>query len=129
MFGEKTVANTKTMASCHTVYKNIGNATSTGYDASTDINSQEKNDQGPPGPFFFDINIYMWILIISLYAHQPLGITQSKGIIQAPQPSYDVCMKERDRIKASWHTDGYTVFPRCVYIKHYSTDNGAYRQE
>jgi hypothetical protein len=28
----------------------------------------------------------MWVLIISLYAAQPLGHVQSQGIIQAPQP-------------------------------------------
>lgn len=62
----------------------------------------------------------MWILIISLYLHQSLGQTQSKGYIQAPQPDYETCMKERERIKHTWFTDGYRVSPRCVYIKHYN---------
>ena len=51
---------------------------------------------------------------------QTLGHAQSKGIIQAPQPSHEVCMRERDRIRATWYTEGYKVSPRCVYIKHYN---------
>jgi hypothetical protein len=62
----------------------------------------------------------MWVLIISLYAAQSLGQVQSQGIIQAPQPGYETCMRERDRVRASWHIDGYKVSPRCVYIKHYN---------
>ena len=50
---------------------------------------------------------------------QPNGLTQSRGIIQAPQPSYDQCIKERDRVKEHWHMDGYRVSPRCVYLKNY----------
>ena len=61
----------------------------------------------------------MWILIISLYMPQPNGLTQSKGIIQAPQSSYDQCIKERDRVKEYWYMDGYRVSPRCVYLKNY----------
>jgi len=61
----------------------------------------------------------MWVLIISLYLTQPYGQIQSKGIIQAPQQSYEVCMRERDRIKATWFTDGYKVSPRCIYINNY----------
>lgn len=70
----------------------------------------------------------MWILMISLYLHQTLGQTQSKGVIQAPQPSYETCLRERDRIRATWYTDGYRVTARCIYIKHYSTNNGAYNE-
>lgn len=70
----------------------------------------------------------MWVLLISLYVHQPLGQTQSKGVIHAPQPSYEQCIHERDRIRTTWYTDGYRVSPRCIYIKHYSTNNGAYTQ-
>jgi hypothetical protein len=65
----------------------------------------------------------MWVLIISLYLHQPLGQTQSKGVIQAPQPSYETCLREKDRIRETWYTDGYKVSPRCIYIKHYSKHN------
>jgi len=63
----------------------------------------------------------MWILIISMYLAQPLGQTQSKGIIQAPQPDYESCIRERDRIRATWYTEGYKVSPRCVYVKHYNS--------
>jgi hypothetical protein len=68
----------------------------------------------------------MWILIISMYVLEPLGQVQSKGAIQAPQTSYEQCMKERDRVRAQWHMDGYRISPRCLYVKHYSTSNGAY---
>ena len=68
----------------------------------------------------------MWVLIISLYLSQPLGQTQSKGVIQAPQPSYETCIHERDRIKATWYTDGYKVSPRCVFIKHYNQFNHSF---
>ena len=61
----------------------------------------------------------MWVLIISLYMLQPNGLTQSKGIIQAPQLSYEQCNKERNRVKEEWHMDGYRVSPRCVHMKHY----------
>lgn len=63
----------------------------------------------------------MWILIISLYLHQPLGQIQSRGYIEAPQPSYEQCQHERERIQQTWHTDGYRVSPRCIWIKHYNT--------
>jgi hypothetical protein len=46
-------------------------------------------------------------------------IVQSKGVIQAPQSSYEQCIKERDRIKEQWRMDGYRVSPRCIYIKYY----------
>ena len=62
----------------------------------------------------------MWVLIISLYAAQSLGQVQSQGIIQAPQPSYETCMRERDKVRATWYIDGYRVSPRCIYIKHYN---------
>jgi len=62
----------------------------------------------------------MWVLIISLYLTQPLGQVQSKGIIHAPQPNYETCLQERDRVKSTWFTNGYRVIPRCVYVKHYN---------
>jgi hypothetical protein len=62
----------------------------------------------------------MWVLVISLYLAQPYGQIQSKGIIQAPQSSYEACLRERDRIKATWYTDGYKVSPRCIYLKNYN---------
>ena len=71
----------------------------------------------------------MWILIISLYAHQPLGQVQSKGIIHAPTRSYEQCLKERDRVNQYWTLDGYATRARCIYIKDYSANNGAYNQE
>lgn len=61
----------------------------------------------------------MWILIISLYMLQPNGSTQSKGIIQAPQSSYEQCIKARDRVKEEWRMEGYNVNPRCVHMKYY----------
>jgi hypothetical protein len=61
----------------------------------------------------------MWVLIISLYLTQPYGQIQSKGIIQAPQRSYEACMHERERIRATWYTEGYRVSPRCIFIKNY----------
>jgi len=62
----------------------------------------------------------MWILFISLYMIQPnTSLVQSKGVIQAPQPSLEQCYKERDRVKEKWHMEGYRVSPRCVYLKHY----------
>jgi hypothetical protein len=71
----------------------------------------------------------MWVLIISLFAAQPLGQTQSKGIIHAPHTSYEQCLRERDRVNQHWHMDGYSVRARCIYVKHYSTHNGAYIQQ
>ncbi len=71
----------------------------------------------------------MWVLLISLYLQQPLGYTQSKGMIHAPQTSYEQCQKERDRVQQSLHLDGYRTSARCIYIKHYSTHNGAYSRE
>lgn len=68
----------------------------------------------------------MWVLLISLYLGQPLGQTESKGIIHAAQPSYEQCLKQRDQVQRTWHLDGYRVSARCVYVKHYSTHNGAY---
>jgi hypothetical protein len=62
----------------------------------------------------------MWVLVISLYLAQPYGQIQSKGIIQAPQTSLEACQRERDRIKATWYTDGYRVSPRCIYLKNYN---------
>jgi hypothetical protein len=61
----------------------------------------------------------MWVLVISLYLAQPYGFTQSQGVIQAPQTSYENCVHERERIKATWYTDGYKVSPRCIYVKYY----------
>lgn len=72
----------------------------------------------------------MWVLLISLYLNSPiLGQTQSKGVIHAPMQSYENCLKERDKIKDNWQLNGYRVSPRCIYIKHYSTNNGAYNNE
>jgi hypothetical protein len=71
----------------------------------------------------------MWVLLISLYAAQPLGQTQSKGMIHAPQSSYELCEQERDRINRTWQIDKYKTSARCVYIKHYSTNNGAYTRD
>lgn len=70
----------------------------------------------------------MWVLLISLYLEQGLGQTQSKGVIQAPQTSYEQCMKERDRVRRDWHMEEYRVSARCIYVKHYSTHNGAYNE-
>lgn len=71
----------------------------------------------------------MWILLISLYATQPLGQTQSKGIIHVPMPSIEQCQKERDTVNQHWHIDKYKTSARCIWIKHYSTNNGAYNAE
>jgi len=71
----------------------------------------------------------MWVLIISLYLAQPLGQTQSKGIIHAPQTSHEQCLQERARIQEYWHMNGYRISARCVYIKHYSQHNGAYNSD
>jgi len=69
----------------------------------------------------------MWILLISVYAlDNHLGQTQSKGVVHAPQHSYEQCQRERDRVQHDWHLDGYRVSPRCIWVKHYSTNNGAY---
>ncbi len=70
----------------------------------------------------------MWVLLISLYLHQPLGQTQSKGVLHAPFVTYEACVTERDRVKREWHMAGYTVSPRCVWVKYYSRDNGAYNE-
>ncbi len=66
----------------------------------------------------------MWVLIISMYLSQPYGFTQSQGVIQAPQPSYETCMREKERIRATWYIDGYKVSPRCIYIKYYKSPGG-----
>jgi hypothetical protein len=71
----------------------------------------------------------MWVLLISLYLGQPLGQTESKGIIHAPHKNYDECLKARDQVRATWQLDGYRLTARCTYIKHYSTHNGAYNRE
>lgn len=72
----------------------------------------------------------MWVLLISLYMNSAIqGQTQSKGMIHAPQSSYEQCLKERDNVQRTWHMDGYRVSPRCVYIKYYSTHNGAYSKD
>jgi len=70
----------------------------------------------------------MWILLISLYLHEPLGQTQSKGIIHVPQTSYDDCLKQASKVNQSWHLNGYKTSARCIYVKHYSTNNGAYNE-
>ena len=70
----------------------------------------------------------MWVLLISLYLHQPLGQTQSKGVLQAPFESYERCVAERERVRRDWHLGEYRVSPRCVYVKYYSRDNGAYNE-
>jgi hypothetical protein len=61
----------------------------------------------------------MWVLIISLYLPQPLGHVQSRGVIEAPQPSYEACQRERDRVRSTWFIDGYRISPRCIYVKYY----------
>lgn len=71
----------------------------------------------------------MWVLIVSLFAHQPLGQVQSKGIIHAPMQSHELCLKEKDRVNQHWHMDGYRTSARCIYVKHYSEHNGAYSKE
>ena len=70
----------------------------------------------------------MWVLLISAYLHQSLGQIQSKGVVQLPQSSYETCLRERDRIQHTWYTDGYRISSRCIYIKYYSTNNGAYNE-
>ncbi len=70
----------------------------------------------------------MWVLLISLYMQQPLGQTQSKGVIHAPMSSYEQCQRERDRVRAVWYVDGYRVSARCIWVKHYSEHSGAYTQ-
>ncbi len=70
----------------------------------------------------------MWVLLISLYVLQPLGQVQSKGIIHAPQTDYDTCVKSRDTVTKTWQLDAYKISARCTYIKHYSTNNGAYNE-
>ena len=70
----------------------------------------------------------MWVLLISLYLGQPLGQTESKGVIHAAHNSYEQCLKQRDQVRATWHLDGYKVSARCIYVKHYSTHNGAYNE-
>ncbi len=71
----------------------------------------------------------MWILIISLYAHYPLGQTQSKGIIHVPMQSIEQCYKERDTVNANWRIDKYKTSARCIWIKEYSRHNGAYTRD
>jgi hypothetical protein len=70
----------------------------------------------------------MWVLLISLYLGQPLGQTESKGMIHAPHTSYEACLKARDQVRATWHLDGYRTTARCIWVKHYSTNNGAYNE-
>jgi len=70
----------------------------------------------------------MWVLLISLYLGQSLGQTESKGVIHAAHNSYEQCLKQRDQVRATWHLDGYKVSARCIYVKHYSTHNGAYNE-
>lgn len=61
----------------------------------------------------------MWVLLISMYLHKDLGQTQSKGIIHAPQQSYEQCLQARDRVREQWHMPGYRISPRCIYVKYY----------
>lgn len=68
--------------------------------------------------------------MVSLYMNQAiLGQTQSRGVLMAPHTSYEACLKARDSVRQQWHLDGYRISPRCVYVKHYSTNNGAYNSE
>ena len=62
----------------------------------------------------------MWILIISLYAAQGLGQTQSQGIIHVPQTDYNMCLAQRDLARQQLKLDGYTTSARCIHVKHYS---------
>jgi hypothetical protein len=71
----------------------------------------------------------MWVLLISLYLPHSLGHVQSKGLIHAPQQSYELCLKARDRVEQTWHMDGYRISSRCVYVRHYSEHNGAYNRD
>ena len=69
----------------------------------------------------------MWVLLISLYMNSAInGLTQSKGMIHAPQLSHEQCEQERDRVNRNWQMVGYRVSARCIYVKHYSHHNGAY---
>ena len=71
----------------------------------------------------------MWILLISLYAtNNNLGQTQSKGVIHTAQHSYEQCQKQRDTVQQQWRLDGYKTSARCIWVKHYSTNNGAYNE-
>jgi len=70
----------------------------------------------------------MWVLLISLYLGQPLGQTESKGLIHAPHTSYEACLRARDHVQRNWQLDGYKVSARCIYVKYYSTHNGAYNE-
>lgn len=71
----------------------------------------------------------MWILLISMYMNTSiLGQVQSKGVIQAPQAGYEECLRQRDQVQRTWHMDSYRISARCVYIKYYSTHNGAYNE-
>ncbi len=70
----------------------------------------------------------MWVLIISLYALEPLGHVQSRGIIHVPQPNLEQCYQSRDTVNRTWHIDQYKTSARCIWVKHYSTNNGAYHK-
>ncbi len=68
----------------------------------------------------------MWVLLISLYLMEPLGHVQSKGILHVPQSSYEQCQKTRDTVAQRLQVDGYRTAARCIWIKHYSEQGGAY---
>lgn len=71
----------------------------------------------------------MWVLLISLYMNSAIqGQTQSKGVLHAPQSSYDQCLKQRDQVQRTWQLDQYRISARCVYVRHYSVNNGAYNE-
>ena len=71
----------------------------------------------------------MWVLLISMYMTSAInGLTQSKGMIHAPQNNYEQCLQARDQVKERWHMDQYRISARCVYIRHYSNHNGAYNE-
>lgn len=63
----------------------------------------------------------MWVLLISLYVHEPLGHVQSKGVIQAPFAQYESCTRERDRVKSTWRIEGFNISARCIYVPHYNS--------
>lgn len=71
----------------------------------------------------------MWILLISLYALQPLGQVQSKGVIHVPMQNIEQCYKERDQVNSVWRIDKYKTSARCIWIKEYSAHNGAYTRD
>jgi hypothetical protein len=69
----------------------------------------------------------MWILLVSLYALNANQI-QSKGVIHTAHLGHEQCLRQRDHVQQTWQLQGYRTSARCIWIKHYSTDNGAYNE-